>query len=1618
MASRCGGLSPRPPSPGPAMASQPLCPAVPCAPPAGTEKGAGPEERGAGGAGRACAGGAPRVRRCPALPPRGVSPPAGPARLKPPVRPKPHVLPKPAVPAKPPPAQPPPGPRHPRPELPSAEKMNRLAGPQPYGGGGVGGPLRRPSFAIKAPETPGTKGLPSPLPAAAEDPGLAPGEGLPPAPLTPSRRGPAPFKVTPVPVAAKPERFPGTTVEEILAKMDSREGPGSPERARLSPFCPETSRFGSRPFAAFRRRPSGEGDGAPPGESPRSPQPTVGEPGIGDDRRPTAKTSGSPPASLSCAGDPHGCQHLPSPPDLSSLQLGTLGPPGSPRPPTCPAPAPGAPFQPAEPPAPAPGSPDAPPELPAPGSPRPAPGSPEPPTQPHTGVPAPGAPSSTAQPQLILSRPPGSPHTPGEGSPGTASPPGTPELPPRATCPPGSPEGVAEPLDPPSLPPEPPAKASRPPGSPEGPDDPLVSLCSPEGPGGSPPPLARDSGLQCSSEGVLQPLTGRGGQAVLLDTLPRPREPLSEPPPGWGLSQASEGTVPSRGAQRLPSPPCSPPCSAASPGLSEEGDAAPCPPPWGGGSSEERGPTEGGPCPGGPVAQGEAEEEEEKEEGAAEGDTAVPCAPLAAMEPSWDSAQPETPRLLLEAAPPDQVPLDLATTATPPASLQGPGGPGRAEGPSRDPDPHADPGWLTELLASPGPHGTGHGSPENLLGWSRKDLCSEFGIGRAGAFNWTREAVSGERDWLGETEQDQEFGTKPSWDGARSGGEGDGQDGPFGTAPGGWGSGYEGTELVGDAGRCCSRWPQARDVGESCQQDRDFGAGEPQWGVGSQEERGCGEADWSHSYGLGHGRQRDPEPGLGQPGWASRFSTGEPKSCDRDIASAWAGERVTSDMGAKGRELTPDWARRYSSRDTRTEDFTLGWAGRSSTGDTGSPDKEFSPSRATWDSRYSPGDMESQDREFSPSRPARAGEHSPGDAGSQDQGFSPSGAAEAGEHSPGDTETRDQGFTSSRASWGDEQSSRAMESRDSGFSPSALAWGDGYGRRDAGSQDRGFSPSRAAEAGEHSPGDTETWDGEFRPSRAAWGDEQSTRDAEMWDNEFQPVRAAWGDGYGHRDMESQDGELSPGRAVEAGGHSPGDTETQDSRFGPSRTAWDERYSHRDGESQEPRSSAGGAAQASEPGSVGTEEAEGECGPSWLSWAGEHSGGRPQLPDAFSVGRGDMPGSPSPPAQGPGWGSTADPRDWSEGLRGAEPHSRFSTERAPEPSSTPPAGSVSWADGPGAEAPPEPLGTQHGGLPCAGLEEPGWSTEPLGDTAAARREWASAFGARCAARSWDPGEQSPDRDHGSAWGSILDPSLPASDAAPAAEPPWSEPPSPPEEQRDLPVPAAAPPSPPASPVPPETADGTLLDIESQEFPSDHPDGKRPPSWEEKRLSLGTPLPEGPGAQEQEFSFLEDTEVLDSSVYRSKASLGRKRPHRAPALRPATDGDAWIFQDSTEPQLCPPAASSDEEPAEEPKSRRVRASLSGRGVKVPLFPSLSTSALKAKLRGRNRSAEEGAATGDSKATPPRDPHVQRSKSCKIPGLGGKPPVLPPKPEKPSGSDVPPHWLQALKLKKKKP
>uniref|UniRef100_A0A8C3MZB3 Uncharacterized protein n=1 Tax=Geospiza parvula TaxID=87175 RepID=A0A8C3MZB3_GEOPR len=1333
--------------------------------------------------------------------------------------------------------------RHPRPELPSAEKMNRLAGPQPYSAAGAEGPLRRPSFTVRTPETPNGKGRRCRRPR-----------------QPPRRKGPAPFKVTPVPVAARPERFPGTTVEEILAKMDSREGPGSPDRAWLSPFCTDpSSRFGSKTFVAFRKRPSGEADGDPADEAPQMPRPAAGDP------------RSSFPA---CP-----CHLHPGPGRSLSHQT----------------PAQRLPF----------------PWL---------------PTHSRGGIPC---------------------HLPSRLSRGCCRVPG---------------------------PPSPPlAKASCPPGSPEGPDDSTMSPRFHEGPDFNPP--SRDVGLRGSSEGVLRPPPtgqGLGELGGSLSALPRAGDLLSEPSLGsessWSLSQSFEWTFPSRGA-RLPAfPPRSPIRETPDSGLSEEGEsdgeaAAPGPPK----DSRAEGPgsqqAEGAPCPGGPVAQREAEGSAEEEEREAEQDAPMCHSPLRVTEPGQQPAEPESPTqpsltttAPLDPAPPDPAaPADSAWAGDGPKSLQCPGGPGQAEKPSQEPDPHTDPGWLTELLESPGVHGSpevrgvGGSVGSNLLGWSRKDLCSEFGIGHPrqdSTFDWSH--------------------------------------------PGAWSGDYRAAELMGDTKLGCSDWSQSLGTGKSCPRDPDFSASTAEWGqgYGSTEELGSRRASWGSGLGTGHDRQLDKEPRSGQPTWAGRYS-------DRDTEM-------------KDRELTPDWASKYSSQDagSKDENLTLGWAGRSSTGD--SPDKELSPSRPACDRRYNTRDMESQDREFSPSRPAWTGEIR--DMESQDREFSPSRPAWTGEYretesqdqeftwddrsSSRDMESQDQEFSPSRAAWDDRSSCKDMESQDREFSPSRPAWDDRSSSRDMESQDQEFSPSRPAWDDRSSSRDMESQDQEFSPRRPAWDDRSSSRDMESQDQEFSPRRPAWDDRSSTKEMESQDREFSPSRLAEAGEcstrdletqdefspsrpawddrsstrnmetqdseftssraagdcrHSTGNTETQNGEFSPSRSIWDDRSSTRDVEAQDRELSPSGAARDGQHSSVTPMEEEQEQVPARLSWPGEGIG-QTRL---VRVGEQDVPSShrPEPPALGPTWRSahqqehhSSGSRDWAEELGAAECQSQFGV-----------------------------IGTDQ--------DLDSWSVEHQ-DAEARRQEWASAFSQRLSLTTPQP--------EGS-----LEQEFPLLEVSGSG---------------DIPV--------------------TLYGLgHSMCLWMGHSDpaaprdshGLRAPSTAVGAVGVlagvGVPgllcqLLPVPWAQQ-------DTELLDSSVFRCKASLGRKRQHRAPSLRPTTtEGESWIFRDSTEPRPAP-AASSDEEAAEEPRSRRMRGSSSGRGVKVPLFPGLSASAIKAKLRGRNRSAEEGTSSGDSKGTPPKDPHVQRSKSCKIPGMSGKPPALPPKPEKSSGSEAsPPHWLQALKLKRKKP
>ncbi|XP_058052478.1 182 kDa tankyrase-1-binding protein-like isoform X6 [Ahaetulla prasina] len=208
----------------------------------------------------------------------------------------------------------------------------------------------------------------------------------------------------------------------------------------------------------------------------------------------------------------------------------------------------------------------------------------------------------------------------------------------------------------------------------------------------------------------------------------------------------------------------------------------------------------------------------------------------------------------------------------------------------------------------------------------------------------------------------------------------------------------------------------------------------------------------------------------------------------------------------------------------------------------------------------------------------------------------------------------------------------------------------------------------------------------------------------------------------------------------------------------------------------------------------------------------------------------------------------------------------------------------------------------------------------------------------------------------------------------------------------------------SPFPLEDVGEVLSDTDGDISQLDSGNGSQPPERQSESqatqpISQDDCALEGAEALTREkFTFLEDTEVLDNSAHRDRANLGRKRGHRAPITRAGSTGlendrNSWMFRDSTEPQLVP--AGSDEEVHEETKSKKSRSSPLSKGVKVALFPGLSPSALKAKLRGRNRSAEEVEPQGEVKEAP-----VQRSKSCKMGSTSGKPLVLPPKPDKSSG------------------
>uniref|UniRef100_A0A7M4EP50 Tankyrase 1 binding protein 1 n=1 Tax=Crocodylus porosus TaxID=8502 RepID=A0A7M4EP50_CROPO len=1190
----------------------------------------------------------------------------------------------------------------------------------------------------------------------------------------------------------------------------------------------------------------------------------------------------------------------------------------------------------------------------------------------------PGAPNAAAETCPGVSHLLGSPEGPGETSPGSNSPPapGTPdtsfELLPKVTSSPGSPEAPSQTLTTSSLAQELP-RVSQSPGSPEASTQRVQPL---------------QLGLRRSSEGIVQPSAKGLGMEELggsLAALSQGRGPPSEKSLGgesnWSLSQSFEWAFPTQapewGVRKMESSPRSPIKEASDSSISEggeldgEGLVHPGTAPKESGSREMlSGKMKG------PGAEGGTLQEEQ--------DTLPVHSALHLTEPlqALEQAEPSTQPCVLFS---DTAHLDKAAFSWEDDSTLGLAQTGLAlesmEGAKPEPgegdvdalggsESHSDPCWLEELLASPPPsaddtkrkvvptpgdsegsevkqwqwlpqgcfgvEGTGlsqlglhihpcpkfpfplnHLSPslsaQGLLGWSRKDLHSEFGIGEArqvSDFDWAGEPGSGKRDWpsgygASETEQDRAFGTsKRDWASAYSISEADRQDGVFGVNGKEWASEYKGTEVMGDSSTGHRDWPDTYGLGDGQHQDGDLSTSKP---------------DWTSQYSIGSTDSQGMEFGTGKPDWTSSYGIASGNQQDED-------EYGMRDIGQQDKDFDVGKS---------------GWTSEYAMGDTSQQDKEFSPSKPAWTSEYSVSDASQQDKEFSPSKPSWTSEYG---VGSSSQEFCTGNQDWASEYGISCTD-QESAFCS-----GSKDQSSIGDSHCLGREPSA--------------EKSGWSGSNLQE------------------NKSA----TSSRD---WAVEFS---------VGGAEHQNQFGIIGTDR---------------DSSIGLS--------------TLNPSSSAGTVGPA-------------ELRENQSDWVGEEGIAGPAMPQEAGTGQSDW-------AQdlglrrldiSSGWGAVC-----SDDCTGGE------------------VGRTDWVQDLGMSSQNPCDGQRPGGFDMYREEQLDWAQDlspmfGIGNTVTFSSSQAkgldktSEAGVERTDEAGDSGsdvmEQSPDlslhieepsiedggdsEDGGPVSSRLSGPSLLleeilANSSVQAAQ--QKRPASPQtshigEEQGlsntandqalevDGPAQAAGDGGPPQ----PDDADGSCLPKQVKRL--SQPESRGSPT-ERRRLSQG-PLPA------QDFSFLEDAEVLDSTVSRNKASLGRKRGHRAPAIRPGAtlglsemEGDSWMFQDSTEPRTAC-TASSDEEAAEEPKSRRARPSPASKGAKVSLFPGLNPSAIKAKLRGRNRSAEEGAQPGEGKPASSKELHMQRSKSCKVPGLAGKPPALPPKPEKSSGSETSsPQWLQALKLKKKK-
>ncbi|KAL6086433.1 hypothetical protein STEG23_005259 [Scotinomys teguina] len=1636
-----------------------------------------------------------------------VGPEPGDPRAKPPVKPKPRALPsKPALPAKPSllvPVGPRP-PRGPLAELPSARKMNMLAGPQPYGVS-----KRSLTFAPR-PTAEAPAGGEVTQESGKEDSGK---EDLP--PLTPPARCAALGGVRKAPAPFRPssERFAASTVEEILAKMEQprKESPASPDRlwgSRLTFNHDGSSRYGPRTYSTPGPR---ENDKTPakgqPQEGTVSPAEYLEEPSKTPEER-------SPTSSLAMNGDLAKLTSSEPPTDVSKSWITPSPDPVSEHGGCT--------------------------SIVLPANDESIPASESPRLSSHQSSPHHCQDSETQSPATSVASV-CLPVTPASSSA---------TLPDKHPCPSPSPElpaeAAPETLRPNSSPMETVSRQLSPEQPPAILPQPLVEGAEPldltrtfpcgeeAAAGGCTEPRPSSLAQRRFSEGVLRPPSqdqGKlGGSLAALPQDQGSQSALDRPfgsgtESNWSLSQSFEWTFPTRpsglGVWRLDSPPPSPITEA-----SEAAEAAEAGN-WAGSSREGvsqlgLGTPSAPESPGRPISgvqgndPGVSLPQRDYVESQPQSPAALPSTvegpsgtPLLQAEESYEDQEllvgQESPITLAtrEAAlpvlepvlgqqhptPPDQpcilfvdvpdpgqalpseeevVTLGWAETTQPRTEAQDP-----CRASPEPTGPESSSRWLDDLLASPPPNSgsarRAAGSElkdvqspgtcsEGLLGWAQKDLQSEFGVAADSHSN-----SFGPSSWSQDASQNYSLG-------GRSPG------GDPGPGNGDWSSKCGQGSGEGSIREWASRCSLGQEV---------IGAS------GSQDESEVSVHEWSVGKPAQLGTQ-GLEADTQEWGFGKRDSQGTYSSRDKELQDQEFGKRDSLGSFSTREASLQDWE--FGKRDADEKGQELGMkdpSGGYSSQDAEEQDREFEKRDSVLDIRGSRVTAQ-QDQQFGKS--AWLQDYSGGGPralSSQDRGFGARTLSSG--FSPEEAQQQDEEFEKKTPSGEDRfrEASRDTDQQEEGesgglLSPSTPKLQDGVIRqKDQGNWQDGNSNQEVTglqgrmQAGIQSPShvhleDKEIgqrgWTGEFSLGVTAQSEAAFSPGHQDWSRDLcmEATKSSSQFGIIGNDRVSGAG-LSPSEKM-GGGHfvPPGETkagavdwtdqlglrnlevsscvssrrssEVRENVVG--QMGWSDSLGLNSGDlashlgtggSEEPRGLGVGEKDWTSDvevrnrdlpgqGEVGGHSQARESGVGQPDWSGVEAGEFLKSRER-GVGQADWTPDLGLRNMAPGAGcSPGEPRelgvgqvDWGDnlGLRNLE----VSCDLESGGSRGCGVGQMDWAQelglrnlnlcgapsevrecGVGRVGPGLELGLQKSGSLSPGLE----NEDPLearelgvGETSVPETQ-----GEGSSSPSFETHPEDTGMDTGEA------PGLGASPSRCLAR-------SPPSGSQNLLEGMMAASSSKAAPRRESAASGLRVLLEEEGATAGAGQGQPEEASRDPLLSL-RPQPDGEASQ--------DTEILDSAMYRSRANLGRKRGHRAPAIRPGgtlglsetADSDTRLFQDSTEPRTSR-VPSSDEEVVEEPQSRRTRMSLGTKGLKVNLFPGLSPSALKAKLRSRNRSAEEGEVT-ESKSSQ-KESSVQRSKSCKVPGLG-KPLTLPPKPEKSSGSEgSSPNWLQALKLKKKK-